>query len=347
MRAAALRSNARPVLRCPPMFDAVLMVSFGGPQGPADIRPFLENVLRGRRVSPERVEEVAHHYEHFGGVSPISELTKQQADGLRARLAAEGRPLPVYIGMRNWHPFLADTLREMSDAGIRRAIGVILAAQHSYSSCQQYKENVVDARAALRASGRPDVDITNVESWFDHDLFIETHAAHVREALARLPANHQTTARLVFTAHSIPSVMAEASLYRQQLRAGAEKVAQRAGMRDWTLVYQSRSGRPQDPWLEPDICDYLRQERANGVEAVVISPIGFVCDHIEVLWDLDEEAAQTCREIGIAMSRAATANADPRFIEMLADVVLKTMRRYERGRPLTVTTLPASDRPRA
>jgi ferrochelatase len=323
------------------------MISFGGPQGPADVRPFLANVLRGRRVSPERVEEVAHHYEHFGGVSPLSDLTKQQADGLRTRLAAEGRPMPVYVGMRNWHPFLVDTLREMSDAGIRRAIGVILAAQHSYSSCQQYKENVADARAALRAPGKPDIDITYVESWFDHDLFVETHATHVREALARLPAHLQPGARLVFTAHSIPSAMAEASLYRQQLRAGAEKVAQRAGMRDWALVYQSRSGRPQDPWLEPDICDYLRAERTNGLEAVVISPIGFVCDHIEVLWDLDEEAAQTCRDIGMAMTRAETANADPRFIAMLADVVLKTLRRYERGRPLNVTAPPASDRPRA
>jgi ferrochelatase len=330
------------------MFEAVLLVSFGGPEGPADVRPFLANVLRGRRVSPERVEEVAHHYEHFGGISPISELTRQQADGLRARLVQEGRPLPVYMGMRNWHPFLSDTLREMSDAGIRRAIAIILAAQHSYSSCQQYKENVADARAALRASGRPDVDITYVESWFDHDLFIETHAAHVRDALGRLPADLQTGARLVFTAHSIPSPMAEASLYRQQLRAGAERVAARSAMRDWTLVYQSRSGRPQDPWLEPDICDYLRQERANGLKAAVICPIGFVCDHIEVLWDLDEEAAQACREIGLAMARAETANADPRFIEMLADVVLKTIRRYERGRPLSVTAPPpATAHPRA
>ena len=329
------------------MFQAVLLVSFGGPKGPDDVRPFLANVLRGRRVSPERVEEVAHHYEHFGGISPISALTQQQADGLRARLADEGRPLPVYVGMRNWHPFLADTLREMSDAGIRRAVGIILAAQHSYSSCQQYKENVADARAALRESGRPDVDITYVESWFDHDLFVETHAAHVRDALGRLPAELRTGARLIFTAHSIPSPMAEASLYRQQLRAGAERVAARAGMRDWTLVYQSRSGRPQDPWLEPDICDYLRQEQAAGLKAAVISPIGFVCDHIEVLWDLDEEAAHTCREIGIAMARAETANADPRFIEMLADVVQKTMRRYERGRPLSVTAPPATAHPRA
>jgi protoporphyrin/coproporphyrin ferrochelatase len=328
------------------MFDAVLIVSFGGPQGMADVRPFLANVLRGRRVPPDRVEEVAHHYEHFGGVSPLTELTQRQANGLRDRLAAAGAPLPVYVGMRNWHPFLTDTLREMSDAGVRRAIGIIAAAQHSYSSCQQYRENVADARASLRGSGRPDVEITWIDSWFDHDLFIETNAAHVRDALARLPALLQPHARLIFTAHSIPTSMAEASQYRQQLRAGASKVAARAAMADWDLVYQSRSGRPQDPWLEPDICEYLRRERAAGLRAAVISPIGFVCDHIEVLWDLDHEAASVCREIELPMARAEAANDDPRFIDMLADLVLTTLRRHERGRPLPITSTPANGHPR-
>jgi protoporphyrin/coproporphyrin ferrochelatase len=325
------------------MFQAVLIVSFGGPQGMADIRPFLANVLRGRRIPPERVEEVAHHYEHFGGVSPITELTRQQAAGLQDRLARAAMPLPVYVGMRNWHPYLADTLREMSDAGVRRAIGLIAAAQHSYSSCQQYKDNVADARAALRASGRPDIELTWVESWFDHPLFVEANAAHVRDARQRLPATLQSQARLIFTAHSIPTPMADASQYREQLHAGAALVAERASMADWVLVYQSRSGRPQDPWLEPDICDYLRREHANGLRAAVISPIGFVCDHVEVLWDLDREAADVCRELGVAMVRAEAANADPRFIDMLADVVLKTARRYGRGRPLPLTA-PSSDR---
>jgi protoporphyrin/coproporphyrin ferrochelatase len=328
------------------MFQAVLIVSFGGPQGIDDIRPFLANVLRGRRVPPERVEEVAHHYEHFGGVSPITELTRRQAAGLQDRLAAAGFPLPVYVGMRNWHPFLADVLREMSDAGIRRVIGVIAAAQHSYSSCEQYKENVADARTALRRSGRPDIDVTWIESWYDHDLFVETNAAHVRDARQALPAELQSRARLIFTAHSIPTPMAQASQYEQQLRAGATKVAARAGMRDWDLVYQSRSGRPRDPWLEPDVCDYLRRERVAGLEAAVLCPIGFVCDHVEVLWDLDREAADVCREVGLPMVRAAAANDDPRFIDMLADVVLKTVRRYERGRPLPVTSPPATARPK-
>jgi ferrochelatase len=328
------------------MFDAVLIVSFGGPQGMDDVRPFLANVLRGRRVPPDRLEEVAHHYEHFGGVSPLTELTRRQAEGLRERLASAGTPLPVYVGMRNWHPFLADTLREMSDAGVRHAIGIIAAAQHSYSSCQQYKENVADARVALRESGRPDVEVTWIESWFDHPLFIETNVEHVRDALATLPPAMRLRARLIFTAHSIPTPMAEASQYRQQLRAGASKVAEQAGIADWELVYQSRSGRPQDPWLEPDICDYLRRERAAGLPAAVMCPIGFVCDHIEVLWDLDHDAANVCREIELPMARAKAANDNPRFIDMLADLVLKTTRRYERGRPLPIAATSASGAPR-
>jgi len=324
------------------VFDAVLIVSFGGPQGPADIRPFLANVLRGRRIPAERVEEVAVHYEHFGGVSPLTALTMQQADGLRARLASSGLPLPVYVGMRNWHPFLADTFREMSDAGVRHAVVFIAAAQHSYSSCQQYKENVTDARAALREAGKPDVEVTYVESWFDHDLFIEVNAAHVREAFARLSPGGRAQARLVFTAHSIPMSMADTSRYAEQLQAGAGKVAERVGAADWALVYQSRSGRPQDPWLEPDICDYLRREGAARLRAVVLCPIGFICDHIEVLWDLDHDAAQACRDSGIEMARAESANADPRFIDMMADVVRKTVTRYRAGRPLPL----ASARPR-
>jgi protoporphyrin/coproporphyrin ferrochelatase len=324
------------------MFDAVLIVSFGGPQGMADVRPFLANVLRGRRVPPERVEEVAHHYELFGGKSPLTPLTRQQAAALQKRLASAGTALPVYVGMRNWHPFVADTLREMSEAGVRHAIGIIAAAQHSYSSCEQYKQNVADARAALHAAGRPDVEVTWVESWFDHDLFVEANAAHVRDALRRLPVEMQPHARLIFTAHSIPTAMAEASQYCQQLRVGAAKVAARAGLADWDLVYQSRSGRPQDAWLEPDICRYLRDERAAGLQAAVICPIGFVCDHIEVLWDLDREAAEVCRKIGLPMARAEAPNADPRFIEMLADLVLKTIQRYARGRPLAITSMPAT-----
>jgi ferrochelatase len=320
-------------------FDSVLIISFGGPQGLADIRPFLANVLRGRRVSPERVEEVAHHYELFGGVSPITDVTRRQARGLEQRLAAMGHPLPVFVGMRNWHPLLPDTLREMYAAGHRHAVGFIAAAQHSYSSCQQYRENVIAARDELRRDGQ-DVGVTYAGSWFDHPLWIAANAAHVREALMRLPEALRAEARLVFTAHSIPTTMAERSRYQEQLNTSATLVAAEAGIEDWALVYQSRSGRPGDSWLEPDVSDYLRQARKDGLRAAVICPIGFVCDHIEVLYDLDREAADVCREIGLEMTRAEAVNDDPRFLDMMADVVMTTIRRYERGRPLPLTVQP-------
>ena len=319
-------------------FDAVLIISFGGPQGMDDIRPFLANVLRGRRVSPGRIEEVAHHYELFGGVSPITELTHKQAAGLRQRLAAAGRPLPVYVGMRNWHPLLADTFRQMHADGVRRAIGFIAAAQHSYSSCQQYRENVAAARAELRAATGADIDVTYVGSWFNHPQFIAANAAHVREAQGRLPEAVRSSARLVCTAHSIPASMAERSRYREQLQETARLVARDAGLADWAVVYQSRSGRPEDPWLEPDVCEYLRHERQAGLAAAVISPVGFVCDHIEVLYDLDREAADVCQEIGLPMVRAEAVNDDPLFVDMMADVVLKTIARYAAGRPLPLVT---------
>ena len=324
-------------------FDSVLLISFGGPQGRDDIRPFLANVLRGRRVSPARVEEVAHHYEMFGGISPITALTRQQAEGLRTRLAERGCALPVYVGMRNWHPYLVDTLRTMYADGVRRAIGFIMAAQHSYSSCQQYRENVIAAREALRRESGVDVDITYVESWFDHPLFIAANAAHVGAARAALPPALRAGARLVCTAHSIPVSMADRSRYRQQLLMSSQLVAREAGIHDWTLVYQSRSGRPEDPWLEPDICEYLRRERAAGLAAVVVCPIGFVCDHVEVLYDLDREAAGVAQEIGLAMTRAEAVNADPLFLDMMASVVMDTMNRY-RGRPVPLTVSATSGR---
>jgi ferrochelatase len=316
--------------------DGVLIVAFGGPRGLADVRPFLERVLRGRRVTPERVDEVAHHYELFGGVSPITDLTMAQARGLEQRLAAAGRTLPVHVGMRNWHPLLADTLRQMYAAGLRHVVGVIAAPHHSYSSCQQYRENVADARRDLRAATGGDIEVTYAGSWFDHPLFVEANARHVAAARDRLPAALRDRACLVFTAHSIPASMADRSRYQEQLRESGRLVAGRAGIADWAVVYQSRSGRPEDPWLEPDVCAYLRAERARGRAAAILCPVGFVCDHIEVLYDLDREAAAVCRDIGLPMVRAEAVNADPLFLDMMADVVLKTMRRYESGRPLPI-----------
>ena len=314
----------------------MLLVSFGGPQGLDDIRPFLANVLRGRRVPPARIEEVARHYERFGGVSPITELTRRQAAGLRARLERDGPPLPVYIGMRNWHPFLADTLREMAESGVRRAVGLILAGFRSWSSCGQYRDNVLAARRELRAAGRADVEVCYVGDWHAHELFIAAWAARVEAALDALPAAERDRARLVFTAHSIPVDMAAADRYREQLAVSARLVAERLGRGDWALVYQSRSGRPQDPWLEPDVCDYLRAAAADGLKAAILCPLGFVADHVEVLYDLDVEAAAVCAGLGVTMRRAAAVNDDPRFLDMMADVVRSTADRYRGGRPLPI-----------
>ena len=318
-------------------FDAVLIVAFGGPQGLDDIRPFLANVLRGRRVSPERVEEVAHHYERFGGVSPLTELTMKQARALELALGARGVPLPVRVGMRNWHPFLTDTLAEMARAGQRRAIGILAAAQRSYSGCLQYKENVRDARASVHQAGSEPPEIVYVGDWHAHPGFIEANADHVRRAYDRLPPEVRDRARLIFTAHSIPLPMAQTYPYEANLRTSARLIAKGAGREDWTLVYQSRSGRPEDPWLEPDVCDYLRGERAAGLDAAVLCPVGFLCDHVEVLYDLDVEAAETCREEGIVMARAEAVNVHPRFIDALVDAVTETYERYRGGRALSVT----------
>jgi ferrochelatase len=325
-------------------FDAVLVISFGGPMGPDDVRPFLANVLRGRRIPPERIEEVAQHYDHFGGVSPLTKYTMEQADGLRQRLAAAGTPLPVYVGMRNWHPLITETMAQMSRDGVRHALGVITAAQKSYSSCGQYKQNVNDAREWLRQHQMRDVDVTYVPNWHAHDLFVESNAQHVREAVARLPEALQGKARLIFTAHSIPQPAAERSHYREQLAESSRLVAERVGANDWILVYQSRSGRPEDPWLGPDITEYLRTAKSEGVEAVVICPIGFVCDHIEVLWDLDHDAANVCRELGIEMRRAESVNADPLFIDMLADVCGRMIEKYKHWRPLPMVSLEGYER---
>jgi ferrochelatase len=314
----------------------VLVIAFGGPGGPDDVRPFLANVLRGRRVPPERVEEVAKHYERFGGVSPLTAITRRQAEGLRLRLGESGLDLPVYLGMRNWHPLLSDTLRTMAHDGVRRAIGVICAPHRSYSSCTQYRQNVADARREIVGAGLPDVEVTYVGDWHTHDRFIDAYARHVQAAVGLLPEPQRCAARIVFTAHSIPESMTGVARYRSQLLESAALVAARVGTADWALAFQSRSGRPEDQWLGPDIGEYLRVERAAGLAAAVLCPIGFVCDHIEVLYDLDYEAASVCRAIGLPMARAETVNDDPLFLDMLADVVRATYVRYSRGLPLSL-----------
>ncbi len=327
-------------------FDAVLLFAFGGPQGPHDVDPFLDNVLRGRRVSQARIDEVAQHYQVFGGVSPLTELTFRQAAGLQDRIREQGPALPVYVGMRNWRPFLVDTLREMAAAGHRRAIGFIMAPHRSYSSCGQYRQNVLDARLELAATGCPAVEVTYVNDWHLHDGFVAANARHVQDALSRLPANVRSSATLVFTAHSIPVEMAARSPYKEQLRASAREIARRVGIQDWALVFQSRSGRPQDPWLGPDILDYLRDHRDKNLRAIVMCPVGFVCDHIEVLYDLDHEAGALCHELDLSMARAAAVNDNPIFLDMMADVVRTTFDTYAAGRALPLVSESSPERPK-
>ncbi len=339
----------------PQPFDAVLVIAFGGPHAPADIRPFLENVLRGRRVAPGRIDEVAHHYDAVGGRSPITELTLRQAQGLEARLREASVALPVVVGMRNWHPYLTDTLASLSRAGVRRVVGVIAAAHRSYSSCTQYRENVADARAALANAGLPDVEITYVSDWYEHPSFVAANVDRVRTALGVLDPDLRDRARIICTAHSIPESMASRYPYREQIERSTQLVME-ALARDepdaapdssrtarhltHAVVYQSRSGRPEDPWLGPDVCDYLRDERQRGLEAAVIVPIGFICDHVEVLYDLDVEAADVCREIGLPMVRAQAVNEHPLFMDALADMVVRVIRQYEHARPLELVATP-------
>lgn len=298
-------------------FDAVLIIGFGGPEKPEDIRPFLEQVTRGRRIPPDRLEEVAHHYELIGGKSPLNEWTFRQAEALREKLVEQGHPLPVYVGMRNWHPLLADTLNRMRADGIRRAVGLIMALQQSDSSWEQYQRNVADAVAQTGVA----LHLDYAPPLFDHPKFIAAAALRVNECLARVPASDRASVPIVFTAHSIPTSDPFAARYVVQINASASLVAGSLNHPAWQLAYQSRSGRPQDPWLEPDINDALKQLAEAGEKSAVIVPIGFVCDHVEVLYDLDIEAARTAEALGLTLLRAKAVNADEGFIEALTDAV--------------------------
>jgi protoporphyrin/coproporphyrin ferrochelatase len=299
-------------------YDAVLLIAFGGPERMADVRPFLANVLRGRRVPRQRVEEVVRHYELFNGHSPLTDLTLRQAEALRDNLHGRGCALAVYTGMRNWTPSLPETVERMRADGIRRALGIIMAPHQSYSSWTQYQENVADARARV-GRGAPEVEY--LSAWFDHPGFIEAQADLVAQALHAVPARGRRDIPIVFTAHSIPEAMARRSPYVEQLTTSGRLVAARLEHEDWSVAYQSRSGDPQIPWLEPDVRDVIRRLGERRSKAVVVVPIGFVCDHIEVLYDLDTEARETAMASGIAFYRARTVMDHPAFIRMLADLV--------------------------
>jgi ferrochelatase len=298
--------------------DAVLLIAFGGPEKPEDIRPFLQIVTEGRRIPPDRIEEVAHHYEVIGGRSPLGELTRLQAAGLRQALAREGDARPVYVGMRNWHPFLHETLGEMREPGHRRALGIILSSFQTEASWERYVNDVATARARV-GTGAPEVVFA--PPWAEHPLFIEAMVDRAATALAEVLPARRDAAHLVFTAHSVPMAMAADSPYSAQLESVAGRIAARLAHPHWSVAYQSRSGSPREPWLEPDISDALRALAREGVRDVVVAPIGFVCDHVEVLYDLDVEARQLAETLELGFRRAQAANDHPRFVEMLADLV--------------------------
>lgn len=301
-------------------YDALLVVSFGGPEGKDDVLPFLENVLRGKPVPRERMLEVAEHYYHFGGVSPLNQQVRDLLDVFKPALKESGVDLPVYWGNRNWHPMLDDTVRDMKQAGVKRGLALVLSGYSSYSGCRQYRENVY-AACDTAGEGAPEFD--KIRVFYNHPDFVAVNARRVKEAIEQLPDDKQAAVHIAYTAHSIPMSMADTSDYEKQLRETCRLVSDECGVpaERFKLVYQSRSGRPQDPWLEPDICDHIDELAGQGVDSLVIMPIGFLSDHMEVMFDLDEEARDKCAEHGMVMARAKTAGTDPQFVNMLVQLV--------------------------
>jgi ferrochelatase len=302
-------------------------VGFGGPEAREDVIPFLETVLRGKRVPRERLLEVAEHYYHFGGVSPINAQTRELIEALRDELSSAALNLPVYWGNRNWHPFLSDTVRQMAADGVRRALAWVMSAYSSYSGCRQYLENL---EAARTAAGPAAPQIDKIRAFYNHPGFIEATTQRVRQALEQIPAGRVSQTPILYAAHSIPLAMAQACAYERQLSETARLVSQRLGHERYRLVYQSRSGPPGQPWLEPDVCEAI--ERLAGDDGVLIVPIGFLSDHLEVLYDLDVEARQLCERLGIQLVRAATVGTHPRFVQMIRELIVER-------------TTPNSDRP--
>jgi ferrochelatase len=298
--------------------DAVLLIAFGGPETPEDVWPFLERVTAGRRIPTERLRDVAHHYEAIGGRSPLNELTRRQAEGLRRALAGDGRSLPVFIGLRNARPYLDETLGEMRDRGCRRVLGIILSSFQTEASWDRYVADVTAARDRL-GPGTPEV--VYAPPWGDHALFIRCMRERVVDGLDSVPAERRAAAHVVFTAHSVPVSMAEGSPYAAGFETAARTIASGLGRSGWSIAYQSRSGSTREPWLEPDVADVLRTLAGHGVRDVVVAPIGFVSDHVEVLYDLDVEARGIAHQLGLGFVRALAANDHPTFVAMLADLV--------------------------
>jgi protoporphyrin/coproporphyrin ferrochelatase len=300
-------------------YDAVLYLSFGGPEGPDDVLPFLENVTRGRGVPRARLDEVSKQYQLFGGISPINSQNRAVIGALQEELRSRGPQLPVYWGNRNWHPFLGDTMKRMRDDGIRRAVAFVTSAYSSYSGCRQYREDIARAQSSL---GEGALRVDKLRVFYNHPGFVEPQVENVKAALQAIPTERRSKARLAFTAHSVPTQMAETSSYTQQLSETCRLVVDRLDDdHDWELVWQSRSGDPKVPWLEPDITDHIQKLHSAGVADVVVVPAGFVSDHLEVRFDLDVQAAETAARLGINMVRASTVGAHPRYIGMIRDLI--------------------------
>lgn len=309
-------------------YEALLIVSFGGPERREDVIPFLENVLRGKRVPRERMMEVAEHYYHFGGKSPLNDQNRALIAALEREFRAHGPSLPIYWGNRNWRPMLGETLRQMRKDGVRRALAFTTSAFGSYSGCRQYREDIERARMEV-GPGAPEID--KLRTFHNHPGFIAAAAGRVRAAFERIPPERRDSVPLVFTAHSIPLGMADASPYVEQLRDACHLVCQTLGRPAWALVYQSRSGPPTQPWLEPDICDYIRRlHSADGLADIVVMPIGFLSDHMEVIYDLDTELAAVCRELGVNMVRAPTVGVHPAFVSMIRELILERSGGHQR-----------------
>lgn len=305
------------------IYDAILLISFGGPEKPEDVMPFLENVLRGKNVPRARMEAVAEHYYHFGGASPINGQNRALLAALKSELEKNGPRLPVYWGNRNWHPLLTDTVAKMKSAGVRRALAFVTSAYSSYSSCRQYLDDIARAQAAA-GEGAPIID--KIRAFYNHPRYIAAAAEKVREALEKVLPEKRASAHLVYTAHSIPDSMAQNCRYVEQLTEAARLVSEALGRKSAPLVFQSRSGPPTQPWLGPDILEHLRRVADEGhAKDVVIVPIGFVSDHMEVVYDLDTEARALCDERGLNMIRASCVGTHPKFVAMIRELILERM----------------------
>jgi ferrochelatase len=303
-------------------YDALLVVSFGGPEGPDDVSPFLDNVFRGLRVSPETKARVAKRYELFGGVSPINAHTRAFIKALQRELDAHGPALPIYWGNRNWHPLLTDTMAQMAHAGVKRALAFVTSTFSSYSGCRKYREDLYEAASAV--PGAPEID--KLRSGFNHPGFIEAMTDRVAEAIRTLPRPEREAAPILFTAHSLPDSMARHSRYQAQLEASCRLVGDALERQGWRLVYQSNNASyGREPWLGPDIADALREVKAEGATSVVVAPIGFVCDHMEVVLDLDVDAAKVAGDLGLTMARAGTVGTHPAYVAMVRELVVERL----------------------